>query len=838
MKPLGILHLYRIRLRARVVQEALAVIGIAVGVGLLFASQVANTSLNGSVRQLSSGLVGQSRLQISARDPHGFRDGLFRQVQSVPGVRSAAPVLEAQANVIGPSGMRSVDLIGADPSFVRLGGALLRHFSAAALARQHAFALPAPIAAEIGASSLQVVQLQIGTRTIPVLLGLTLQTRDIGALVHSPVALAPLAYVQKIAGMPHRITRIFVQPEPGRDSSVRAALVGLARGRLNVEPADYDATLFANAATPTNESTQLFAVISALVGFLFAFNAILLTVPARRALIADLRLDGYGPWTVIEVLLFDALVLGIVASVLGLVLGDEISLRLFRASPGYLSFAFPVGSQRIVTWQSVVIAVGGGMLAAGIGVLTPLRDIVSPRPRVAIERRGSTRSGPNVNLLAGVACLAVTTGILAFAPQSAVIGVITLTGALLFLLPRVIRVVLGLVERLTLDIKATAPFIAVNELRSQATWTRTVAIAATGAIAVFGTVAIDGTRRDLERGLDASARGIDSMASIWVTPAGESDSFATTPFKDVGTSTLARLPGVQAAIGYRGGFIDYNGRRVWVVAPSSSIMRPIAATELVDGHLSLVTKRIREHGWVLLSKALATQHHLRVGQRFVLPSPRPTAFRVAGLITNLGWPSGAMVLNAGDYAKAWGSSDVTAYQVMLSPTIAPRVALSEVRRALSQSSGLVAETSSQRELRHYAEASQGLSRLTSIRTLVLIASILAMAAAMGSMIWQRRPRLSRLKLDGLSDLAVWRALLLESALLLGAGCSIGAIFGLYGQLLGSRAILDVTGFPVIFSLGVVIAASSFLLVSTVAVLISAIPGYFIARVRPAVGLSD
>jgi putative ABC transport system permease protein len=121
---------------------------------------------------------------------------------------------------------------------------------------------------------------------------------------------------------------------------------------------------------------------------------------------------------------------------------------------------------------------------------------------------------------------------------------------------------------------------------------------------------------------------------------------------------------------------------------------------------------------------------------------------------------------------------------------------------------------------------------------VLIASILAMAAAMGSMIWQRRPRLSRLKLDGLSDLAVWRALLLESALLLGAGCSIGAIFGLYGQLLGSRAILNVTGFPVIFSLGVVIAVSSFLLVSAVAVLISAIPGYFIARVRPAVGLSD
>ena len=62
MRPLGILYLYRVRLRARLVPEALAMVGIAVGVALLFASQVANTSLNGSVRQLTSGLVGQSRL--------------------------------------------------------------------------------------------------------------------------------------------------------------------------------------------------------------------------------------------------------------------------------------------------------------------------------------------------------------------------------------------------------------------------------------------------------------------------------------------------------------------------------------------------------------------------------------------------------------------------------------------------------------------------------------------------------------------------------------------------------------------------------------------------------
>jgi hypothetical protein len=79
--------------------------------------------------------------------------------------------------------------------------------------------------------------------------------------------------------------------------------------------------------------------------------------------------------------------------------------------------------------------------------------------------------------------------------------------------------------------------------------------------------------------------------------------------------------------------------------------------------------------------------------------------------------------------------------------------------------------------------------------------------------------------------------MLESLLVVGSGCAIGAIFGLYGQLLGSRAILSVTGFPVIFSFGWLLALASFALVTAVAVTITAIPGGFAARVRPAVGLS-
>ncbi|HWX52121.1 MAG TPA: hypothetical protein VNY34_02435, partial [Solirubrobacteraceae bacterium] len=108
MKLSSIGRLYRVRLRARLVQELFAVLGIAIGVALLFASQVASTSLDRSVQQLTHGVVGQMRFQLAARDPHGFDERLLAQVESIPGVSAAVPALEANANVLGRDGSRSV----------------------------------------------------------------------------------------------------------------------------------------------------------------------------------------------------------------------------------------------------------------------------------------------------------------------------------------------------------------------------------------------------------------------------------------------------------------------------------------------------------------------------------------------------------------------------------------------------------------------------------------------------------------------------------------------------------------------------------------------------------
>lgn len=830
-----VLFLYRARLRARtvLVQEGFAILGIAVGVALLFASQVAGTSLTRSVAQLDRRLVGDTQFQMQARGPRGFDERLLGRVRHVPGVQAASPILDRQANVIGPRGQRSVDLIGTDPRFSRIAGPLLRRFSAKQLSAQRAIALPAPLAQDIGAGALQVVKLQIGVSIVEALLGATLGESDIGGVVHSPLAIAPIAYAQSLTGMRGRITRIFVRARPGREVEVRVALTKLAQAEgINLEPADFDSELFAVAVGPESKSEALFSAISALVGFMFALNAMLITVPSRRKLIEEIRPQGATRRMIVQILLFDAAVIGLLACIVGLVLGELLSLAVFRATPGYLSFAFPVGNDRIVTWQSIALAVGAGFTAAVAGVLWPLRDILAG-PLHADEGSGTPRRGSVVARLAiGLACLAGTALIPVAHGQGAILGNAALVVALVCLLPFLFDGFVALFERAQRPFNDPAGALAVIELRTPQTRVRSLAIAATAAVAVFGTVEFQGIQANLANGLDASAHGIDSSADVWITPSGGSSLLSTIPFKIDDSRALARLPGIASVGLYRGGFLNWGKQRLWIIAPPADSPRPIPASQMIGGDLIVTATRVRQGGWAVLSQALAAEHHLRVGQTFTLPSQRPTRLRVAALSTNLGWPPGTIILNSGDYARAWGSGEPSAYEIQIKAGASAGTVRDRVQRALGSETGIAVETVGERERRHYALAAQGLSRLTQIRLLVLVAAILAVTGAMGSMLWQRRDLVAFMKVDGYRRGVLWRWLLCESAVMLMAGCLIGAVFGLYAQLLGSHFLASVTGFPIVFNVEVLAAVSSFALVSLVAVAVAALPGYFVVRVPP------
>jgi putative ABC transport system permease protein len=854
-----ILFVYRARLRERVVvvQELLAVLGIAIGVALLFASQVASTSLDSSVSQLTKQLVGATQYQLDARGPEGVSEGVLSEARSLPGVRAALPLLEQQASVIGPAGRASVDLIGADPRLASLGGPLLARLSLGALAFKGVIALPAPIAAAIGAGAplvppgtlgraslgparspkaravgLRPIELQIGVRVVRTILGTTLNEGNAGALVNSQVALAPIAYAQRVAGLQGRVTRVFVQVRPGEKTTARPGLERLAAARhLNLEPAGFDAKLFAVASAPAQQGEGLFSAISAIVGFLFALAAMLVTVPERRRMIEAMRRRGTTRTMTVQALMFDALVIGVLACALGVLLGELLSIKVFHAQPGYLSFAFPVGSQRVVTWPTVAMAVGAGLLAAFVGVLAPLRDILARPLRSLPPAERTPRRWSAFRITVGTVCLVITTLILLFRPQAAVAGSFTLVVALLALLPFLFDGIVAGFDRVQGLFHASSTVLAVTELRDPLTRVRSLAVAATGAIAVFGSVAIAGAQHNLQSGLDRGTNEWNHVTDLWVSPSGVDNTLGTTPFPASVAAALTRRPGMRSVSIYRGSFLDVGDRRAWVIAPPRTSSQLIRSGQLSSGNAGEVNARLRAQGWAVVSEAIAHELHLHVGASFTLPSPQPTTFRLAGLSTNGGWPPGAIVINAEDYARAWGSTAASALEIDLAPGVSSAQGRRQVIRALGPGSGLAVQSAGERESEWKTLSRQGLSRLTQIAMLVLIAAILAMAVVMTSMIWQRRDRIAYIKRQGFTRGLLWRVLFFESAVLLGTGCSIGAVFGLYGQLLISHALSTVTGFAITIGVGVLIAITSFAVVCVAALAIVAVPGFLAVRVR-------
>lgn len=492
-----ILFLYGARLRARAVliQEGFAVLGIAIGVALLFASSVASTSLNHSMEQITSEVFSKQQFQFDARGPEGVNDQLLKRVEQIPGVRTALPVIEVQASVIGPHGQRSITLLGLSPAFASSSDPFLRRFSTVGLEHARAIALPAPLAKAIGVSDLEPAKLQVGANVVHTLVAGTLQEPEIGGLVNSPIAVAPIAYVQHVAGLSGDITRIFIGATAAQKTHVLGELSRFAVVEgMNLEPADFDSKLFRVASTPENQSESLFSAISAVVGFMFALNAMLITVPSRRKLIEDIRPQGATQLMTVQIMLFDALVLGVLACVLGLVLGELLSVAAFHATPGYLAQAFPVGNNRIVTWQSVALAVIAGLLAAGLGVLWPLRHVLAQLKQTDRDSGSVFRGWAAIRIIGGLSCVGATTIVLLIYPADAILGIITLVIALVCLLPLFFDAIVAAFEYVQRLGNGAATILAVTELQTPRTRVRSLAITATAAVAVFGIVAIEGTQ--------------------------------------------------------------------------------------------------------------------------------------------------------------------------------------------------------------------------------------------------------------------------------------------------------------------------------------------------------
>lgn len=839
-----LLFLYRRRLRAHPVQELLAGIGIAVGVALVFGVLVANTSLTSSASELVHGLAGSAKLQLTARSPQGLPERLVEQARRLPGVQLAAPVLRQSVVLVGPHGSERVQLIGIDPSLASLGGIAGRYLRQSAPLVAGAVGLSRAVARATGARLHEPVTLEGRGHAHVAKAGLVLAGGGLEAVSDSPIVVASLASAQRLTERPGRISEILVAPRPGMDGAAAAQLRRLAAGRADVADAEHELALLGQATKPNRQSTSLFSAISVMVGFLLALNAMLLTVPERRRFVAELRIQGYAPGQVLLLLLFEALVLGLASSLAGLGLGVLLSHALFQRVPSYLATAFPLGAREAYRLGSALLAVGFGVLATILASFSPALDLRPSLPPDAVFRESAGVGGEVMRrrtvalaALLGVASIALVGVLSALSPRLTLIGGVTLALATLCLMPAALKGLAYALPWVTQQARSGAVVVAVSELR--AITTRSVALAGIAALAVYGCVAIGGTREDLLRGIDSAIVQYHSTADVWVTADGgnvfNTDGF---PPGDL-PRKIAKLPQVSGVSAYYGGLLDLGSRRLWVRARPDGDSLMIEPGQLLSGDEARAQGLLRSGGWVAVSSTVAHERRLRVGSPLVLPTPSGSErVRVAAITTNSGWPAGTITMAAADYRRWWGAGEPTALEVRLRPGMETSLGARVVREALRSRPGLTAGSAAERTLQAQSKARQGLGTLGQIATLLLVAAALAVASALSAAVWQRRARLASLKIQGYDPGQLWRGLLLESAAMLGLGSLVGALMGVYGHALAGRWLAVTTGFPTPFAVGTTQVFLTLGLVTAIALAVIAVPGLLAARVSPRLSLQE
>lgn len=793
---------YKPNLRVQPLRELFAIGGVAAGVALLFAVQVAQSSVTGSFEQITRGVAGHATLELAARGPAGFSQHISEEVQRMPDVKAAAPVFQQAIVAVGTKGRRPLTLIGATEQILPLGGKLSSAFQRAAEGNQRGLLILTESSARaIGARAGDEVKILIGGRTEHLTLDATVSSEELGGAAESPIAAAPLAVVQSLAGAEGRVSRTLIEPRAGREHALLHALTARYGNTLNPRPVATEAKLLGAAVGPEKQVTLLFSAISLVAGIILAFNALLLASQRRRRFVANLVEIAAPESMILATLAFDALVLGVAGVLIGLIAGDIISLLAYHSVPGYIAAAFAIGGQRIVSLQTVLLAVAGGLLAAFAAAVIPALTILrSAGTNADGENLGRTlslarrvRVSDTLIFTCGVILICVSVAASLLTPTTTVAALIGLAVGLVLCLPMGTRYLLNLARTVSQRSGDAPAQLSVAELQTAPA--RSMALLATGTVAAFLMVLIGGSVTDVKHAARTGATDLLSSGELWIKPGGAENVYTTQPFSYAQVQhRLNSSPIVMSVLPWRDAFLDIPKRRVWVLGVPPQLRAQIAPSQLIEGNLSVADRRLREGGWVAISQTIARERHLHLGDTFTLPTPSgEQRLRLAATIANYGWLPGAIVMNGEDQARLWGSSSATALSVGLHAGVPLERGREAVAESLRANSALHVQTDAERRAEVSAVLGSTLSRLNATTIVVLIATIVSVITLMASAIWQRRGRLNSLTSLGLSSGQFARLVSYESGLMLLSGCLIGVAAGLLGQYLIDGWLHETTG---------------------------------------------
>ena len=787
MKLRSFSGLSRRNLGARRQRTLLTIIGVVLGVGIVFGVLTLSETMSNTFNELFSRAYGAADLTVTAAGGSGvFDEGAVEQVRETAGVESAAPRLALPAALIfgGEMDVKAMRLFGIEPESAALatgfeltegrfpeGGTELTLDKGSAEDAGLGLGNEVTLGTPGGPEELELV----GLLRIPG-----------GSYGGNAFGVAPLPFAQRAFDEPGGVSGIAVEAvDEGAVEGLREQLDGELGEGFQAERSE-TRTAQAGAQLQSFRIALLFFAGTALfVGAFLVFNALSMTVLERTRELGMLRALGATRAMVSRSVVLEALVLGVFGSVLGVLFGYGMAKGLV-----YLfgkAYRFEISSLYLSPF-ALASAVVVGIVVTVLAALYPAVRAGRVSPVEAMRARAATGSkyenSPWLLSLVGLLLVAAgapwtyylaknlsTAPLGASAYASGIAGVVVTFLGISLLIPALVRPLAALFSPvLSLFFGVEGRMAAANAVRNRGRTALTASALMVGISLVVAFSALGGSvLGSIQTYLDGSL-GADFV----VRPSNDGFDVSISPELE---EMISEMPGVEEATGVASTTRRDGGETSLVFGVDErypAVFRPDYATGTSENAFLEL-----EDGGALVGPQLARQREIGVGDEIELQGPTGTrSYPVAGIIENdLFGLSTGIYLSKDTLARDFNETE--------SEFLALKAAPDADQTAIQEEAGRILEDYPQLALYSNAEW-KGQIESDFDRQYVFFYAIMGVSVAVSAFgvvntlsmsVFERTREIGVLRAIGTTRLQVGRLIIDEGVVISLIGCLVGVVVG-------------------------------------------------------------
>jgi putative ABC transport system permease protein len=680
--------------RTHWLRVALTTLGIALGVAVFFAIRTGNATLLDSLRATVEKLAGKATLQITAGES-GFSEKVLDTVRATPGVQLAEPVIETLVQT-SFAGEGALLVLGVDTA----GDQQLRDYQfdraqtqitdpLVFLAQPNSILLSRAFADRHGLKVGDKLPIYASDGKKEFTVQGTFKPVGVGEVFGGNVSIMDVYSAQVVFHRGRKFDRIDLMNAPGVPVEVvqQRLRAELPTG-VEVDRPEVRGQALENAVTAMRVGILITSFVALLVGVYIIFNSFTIAVNQRWKEIGILRAVGVEQGNVSRMFLCEALLMGVIGSLVGIAGGFFLASAANRVMRGMVAAVYGVvatASPARLHLDQCAIAFGLGVAASVIGAWFPARGAACLDPALAlhnIEARqresvlGWRRMGSGLLLIAAGSALVYWTPSRLGLPIQFVFATIVLLG-LTIVLPKLVLWSAHVLRPIMNWAGGSEGTLAVDAMiQTPRRCSATVGALMVGLMFVFSTMSyIQSYRLMIDRWMNQVLN-----ADIFVATSEMLRSASYHFTEDLGRQ-IAALPGVSRVENVRFTAIPYRGDTAALnaIEMDGFLARSQNAIEGADSRT--VHDRLTRGEGVLVSRNFASRWGVGVGNRLALESPTGTLdLPILGFLDDYRSEKGTIFMDRALYKKYWVDDAVDFINVDLNPGVDQLAMKQEIER--------------------------------------------------------------------------------------------------------------------------------------------------------------